>query len=145
MRLSSLGRWARPTSPPVKVRRATTAAAPRLSAVAVSGGDCRANTGTRNNRLGNGDVVTDRDVGRERRDDGAVLLERQVHGAPDFHVVGPVPTDGKLKGDRGVPARLGLAARAAHRDIQALEFHAVLLENDDDVLCSARGGCQEEE
>ena len=35
--------------------------------------------------------------------------------------------------------------RSVGGDVQALELHALLLENDDDVRCGARGGCEEEE
>src|SRR2546426_5313758 len=143
MRLSAPGRWPRPSSAPVNVRRAIAAEAPRLSSVAVSCCDCNARTEARNNRLGNGDVVTDRDVGRERRDDGAVLLERQIDRAPDLDVVGSLPADGAMKRNRGVAARLRLAARAAHGDLERLELDALLLQNDDDIRC--RAGCGGEE
>src|SRR6185437_1491080 len=139
-RLSPLGRRARPSSAPANVWWAMTAAGPRLSSVAVSCCDCEARTDTRNTRLGNGDVVTDRDVGGERRDDGAILLERQVDGAPHLHVVGPLPADGEMKCNRGVAPRLGLAAGAAHRDLERLELDALLLENDHDVRRGARRG-----
>src|SRR5216117_895337 len=132
-RLSPLARRASPHSAPANVRWAITPAAPRLSSVAVSCCDCNARTDARTSRLGNGDVVTDRDVGRERRDDRAVLLEREVDRAPDLYVVGPLPPDGEMKRNRGVAAGLGLAARAAHGDVEALELDALLLQNDHDV------------
>src|SRR5216110_1016257 len=138
MRLSPLGRWARPNSAPAKVRRAITLVAPRLSSVAVSCCDCNARTGMRNNRLGNGDVVTDRNIGRERRDDGAVLLERQIDRAPDLDVVRPLAAHGNMKRDRGVAARLRLAPRAAHGDLERFQFDALLLQDDDDVGRRAR-------
>src|SRR3989441_1787780 len=143
MRLSAPGRWPRPSSAPVNVRRAIAAEAPRLSSVAVSCCDCNTRTEARNNRLGNGDVVTDRDVGRERRDDGAVLLERQIDRAPDLDVVGSLPADGEMKRNRGVAARLRRAARAAHGDLEGLELDALLLQNDDDIR--RRAGCGGEE
>src|SRR5712664_4510696 len=102
----------------MNVRRAIAAVAPRLSSVAVSCCDCNARTDTRNNRLGNGDVVTDRDVGRERRDDGAILLEREIDRAAHVYVVGALPAKAEMKCDRGVAARLGLAARAAHGNLE---------------------------
>src|SRR5438105_9785211 len=140
-RLSSLGRCARPNSAPTKVRWAITVAAPRLSSVAVSCCDCNARTDTRNTRLGNGDVVTDRDVGRERRDDGAVLLEREVDRAPYLRVVGPFPAHGEVECNRGVAAWLGVAAGTAHGDLQGLELDALLLQNDHDIgPCARRGG-----
>src|SRR5438132_1707507 len=65
MRVSVPGRRAMPSSAPANVWRAITAAPPTLSSVAVSCCDCNARRGIKNNRLGNGDVVTDRDIGGE--------------------------------------------------------------------------------
>src|SRR5439155_1940808 len=149
MRLSALGRCATPSSAPTNVCRAIAAAPPRLSSVAVNSCACamrgRHVARPASATLRNGDVVTDRDVGRERRNDGAVLREREIDGTPHLHVVGTLAAHGEMQRHGREPPRLRLAARAVHRHVQGLELDPLFLENDHDVRCGARGGGEEQQ
>src|SRR4029079_2447373 len=93
IRLSLLGRCAMPSSPPANVSCEKAAAAPRLSSVVFNSWDCMARIGRSHSGLGNGDVVGDGTVGRERGDHRAVLLDREVDRAAHLHLVGPLAPD----------------------------------------------------
>src|SRR5882672_2111877 len=97
------------------------------------------------NSLRNGDVGADADVGRERRHDRAILLERQVDRTAGLRLVGALAADREVKRDRRVASRFGFAAGAEHRDLQRRELDALLLKNDHDIRRGARRRRQQQE
>src|SRR6266849_6803343 len=85
------------------------------------------------------DVVGDVDVGSERRDDRAILLERQVDRAARLGLVHPDAGEREDEMQSGIASRLLLTTRPPQRDLQGLQGHTLLLENQHDIRHGARG------
>src|SRR5437764_504957 len=104
------GRRATPISPPVNQRRALTTVAPAPTSVAVSRWPWagRAHTApparasTHPSELAKRDVVRDADIGRERRHDRAVFLERELDRPTRLLLVHAIPSNIRLRRNRSM-------------------------------------------
>src|SRR5437763_6232559 len=127
------GRRAIPTPTPRNDRCASTGAAPTAASVAVSccpgapRTPARARAAAPASVLAKRDVVGDARVGRERRDHGAVLLEREIDGSARLHLVRAVARDGEVEVDRRIAPRLRLAPRPPDGDLELAERDALPL------------------
>src|SRR5439155_24953772 len=87
----------------------------------------RRRTRNRPRRFGTGlakrDVVADADVGGERGDHGAILLEREIDRPPCLRFVRAVARDGEHELQRRVATRLLLPAWAPHMPLEPPQPH----------------------
>src|SRR5213078_2531396 len=100
------GRRATASSGPQKERWASTSIAPTPASVAVSASARAAIAATPASVLTKRDVVADADVGGERGDHGAILLEREIDRAPRLRLVRSVARNGEDEVQRGEATRL---------------------------------------
>src|SRR5213076_1428205 len=91
------------------------------------------------------DVVRDADIGRERRHHRAVFLERELDRPTRLRLVHAIPSNGEPEVQRGVAARLRLAARPGDSNLEFVQRHALLLEDHHYVRRRARGGGDEQQ
>src|SRR5207249_4318022 len=134
-RPSPPGRRARLSSGPQKPRRASTTIAPAPASVTtrappppppppVRARGCAgpaaagASAAAPASELAQRDVVGDADIGGEGGYHRAVLLKREIDGAPRLGLVRPLARHGEHHVQRRVAARLHLAARAPHEHVE---------------------------
>src|SRR5439155_547876 len=133
--------------------RATTAVTPAPASVTVSrwaSAGCHPATtpiraSTQASELAKRDVVGDADIGGERGDHRAILLEREVDRPARLRFVRAVSGDREAEVERGVASRLRLAARSHHGNLKRAQHHALLLENHHYVRGAARGRSDEQQ
>src|ERR1051325_57635 len=148
------GRRATASSGPQKERWASTSIAPTPASVAVSA-CARAGVAARvaqavtsaapASALAKRDVVADADVGGERGDYGAILLEREIDRAPCLCLVRAFARDGEHEVQRRVATRLLFPACTPHVHLEPAQRHALFLEDQHYVRRGAAGGGDEQQ